>query len=150
MTLYEFLVLIHVLAAILGMGPGFVMTFIVDRAKTMTELRLGFELRRRIHIFIMIGATLLLVTGLGMALLNTRLLSQGWYIVSLILFVAIIAAGPLLLAPLMKPIKAMLLSSDGEVIPDAYKPLAKKLFIVEHLTNILIIIIIVLMILKPF
>ncbi|MUV38371.1 hypothetical protein JNUCC1_02209 [Lentibacillus sp. JNUCC-1] len=150
MTLYEILIFIHILAAILGMGPGFVMTFIIDRATTMTELRHGFALRRRIHMFIIVGAVLLLVTGIGMALINTALLHQGWYILSLILFFAILAAGPLLLRPLMTPIKVILRTHKSEAIPAEYKQLSKKLFIVEHATNVLIIVIIVLMVLKPF
>ncbi|HRQ50610.1 MAG TPA: DUF2269 family protein, partial [Agriterribacter sp.] len=66
MTFYNFLLLVHVFSAILGLGPGFVMIYIVTRAKTMTELRHAYFIRNRIHRFVMIGGTLLLLSGLTM------------------------------------------------------------------------------------
>jgi hypothetical protein len=66
MTIYRLLVLIHVLPAIVGLGPGFIMIYVVTRAKTMTELRHAYLIRNRLHIFVMIGGTLLLLTGLTM------------------------------------------------------------------------------------
>src|SRR5699024_8784555 len=86
MSFYDILVFIHVFSAILGLGPGFVMIYIVTKAKTMTELRHAYVIRNRIHIFVMVGGTLLIVTGLWMGFLNTYLFTQGWYITSLILF----------------------------------------------------------------
>lgn len=50
MTFYELLVFIHVFSAILGMGPGFVMIYIVTKAETMTELRHAYVIRNRLHI----------------------------------------------------------------------------------------------------
>src|SRR5690625_3292096 len=86
MSFYSVLVIIHIFSAIIGLGPGFVMTFIVTRASTMTELRHAYFLRNRLHIFVMLGGTLLFLTGLLMGFLNMQLFSQGWYIVSIILF----------------------------------------------------------------
>ena len=39
MGLYKFVLLVHVLSAILGLGPGFIMIYVVTRATNMTELR---------------------------------------------------------------------------------------------------------------
>ena len=84
MSFYQFLVFVHIFSAILGMGPGFVMLYIVTKATTMSEIRHAFATRHRIHIFVMVGGTLLLVTGLLMGMLNPDLFRQGWYVVSLI------------------------------------------------------------------
>lgn len=150
MTFYGLLVLIHIFSAIIGMGPGFVMTFIVTKATTMTELRHAFYLRGRIHIFVMIGGIMLLVTGMWMGFIHTYLIKTGWYIVSIILFLITLAAGPVVLKPISTPIKNMLKEHEGDDIPKAYYQQAKKLFFYEHVLNIIFVIIIALMILKPF
>src|SRR5690625_2548173 len=120
MSFYQLLVTVHIFSAILGMGPGFVMIYIVTKASTMTELRHAYYIRNRIHIFVMVGGILLLVTGLWMGLLNTYLFTRGWYILSIILFLITLAAGPVILKPISTPIKALLAEHQGEDIPDLY------------------------------
>ncbi|SET98958.1 Predicted integral membrane protein [Salinibacillus kushneri] len=150
MSLYMLLVTIHVFSAILGMGPGFVMIRVVSSAKNMTELRHAYAIRNRFHTFVMIGGTLLLITGLAMGFLNPSLFAEGWYWLSLILFLIALAFGPLLLSPRSKPIKRWLNEYNGQEIPSKYYSMEKKLFRYERLENIIFLIIIVLMILKPF
>ncbi|WP_010529292.1 DUF2269 family protein [Lentibacillus jeotgali] len=150
MTFYEFLVFIHVFSAILGLGPGFIMIFIVTKADTMTELRHAYVIRNRLHIFVMVGGTLLLITGLWMGVLNTSLFSEGWYVLSLVLFLIALAFGPIILSPRSKPIKALLKEHQGNDIPKEYDVLSKKLFFYERIENVIFLIVIALMILKPF
>lgn len=150
MTLYNLLVFIHVFSAILGLGPGFVMIYIVTKSTTMTELRHAYMIRNRLHIFVMVGGTLLLITGLWMGLLNSYLFSQGWYITSLFLFLLGLAFGPIVLSPRSKPIKALLKEHEGDEIPDEYYSLSRKLFFFERIENIIFLIVIALMITKPF
>ncbi len=149
-TLYSILILIHVLSAILGMGPGFIMIYIVKQAQTMTELKHAYAIRNRVHIFVMVGGSLLLLTGLLMGWLRPYLFQQGWYVTSLILFLVALAFGPLVLSPRSKPIKALLKEEKGEQIPAKYFDYSKQLFFYERLENVLFIIIIAMMILKPF
>ena len=108
MSFYDVLVIIHVFSAILGLGPGFVMIYIVTRATTMTELRHAYIIRNRIHIFVMIGGTLLLLTGLMMGVLRPYLFQQYWFLISLLLFLIALAVGPIVLSPKSKPIKVVL------------------------------------------
>ena len=150
MTFYRFLLLIHIFSAILGLGPGFVMIYIVTRANTMTELKHAYLIRNRLHIFVMIGGTLLIITGLWMGALNNYLFRQGWYVTSLILFLIALAFGPLVLSPRSKPIKGLLKTHQGDVIPQEYYKLAGKLFFFERIENVIFLTIIVLMVLKPF
>lgn len=150
MWFYNLLVFIHIFSAILGMGPGFVMIYIVTKASTMTELRHAFFIRNRIHIFVMIGGTLLLVTGLLMGLINTYLFQQGWYLVSIVIFLITLAAGPFVLKPISTPIKEIIATHKGDDIPDEYYVLSKKLFKYERVLNTLFLVIIGLMITKPF
>lgn len=150
MSLYQFLVLIHVLSAILGMGPGFIMIYVVTKATNMIELKHAYFIRNRLHVFVMVGGTLLLLSGLALGVLNTILFSATWYITSLILFIIALAFGPLVLSPLAKPIKLLIKNTTNNEIPKEYKVLAKRLFFYERIENIIFIIIIILMILKPF
>ncbi|WP_096270871.1 DUF2269 family protein [Paucisalibacillus globulus] len=150
MSFYEVLVFIHIFSAILGMGPGFMMILIVQKSSNLTELRHSYVIRNRLHIFTMVGGTLLLISGLLMGAINTSLFQQGWYVTSLVLFLVALAFGPLLLSPRSKPIKKLLKEAQGEEIPSEYEVMAKKLFLVERMENVIFLVIIALMILKPF
>lgn len=149
-TFYKILVFIHIFSAIIGMGPGFILTTVVKSGNTMTELRHSYAIRHRLHIFVMIGGTLLLISGLLMGLLNPNLFRMGWYVTSFVLYLAALAIGPLVLSPRSRPVKALLESHHGEDIPEEYHRLSKTLFKYEYLENVIFIIIITLMILKPF
>ena len=149
-TFYKIVVFIHIFSAIIGMGPGFILTTVVKSGNNMTELRHSYRIRHKLHIFVMAGGTLLLVTGLIMGYLNPGLFRMGWYVTSLILFLAALAIGPLVLSPRSKPVKALLAAHQGEQIPEEYWHLAKILFRYEYLENVIFIIIIALMILKPY
>jgi uncharacterized membrane protein len=98
----------------------------------------------------MIGGTLLLITGLWMGFLNTSLFTQGWYVVSLLLFLTGLAFGPIVLSPRSKPVKKLLKEHAGEDIPNEYYTLSNKLFFYERMENGIFLIVIALMILKPF
>ncbi|WHY87232.1 DUF2269 family protein [Neobacillus novalis] len=149
-TIYTIIVFIHIFSAILGMGPGFVLTTVVKSGNTMTELRHSYKIRHKLHIFVMIGGIFLLLTGLAMGFLNPSLFRMGWYITSLVLFLTALAMGPLVLSPRSKPIKDLLESHKGEAIPEEYWRLSKVLFRYENIENVIFLIIIALMILKPF
>ncbi|GAB3046090.1 DUF2269 family protein [Virgibacillus ainsalahensis] len=150
MSFYELLVFIHIFSAIIGMGPGFVMIYIVTKATKMLELKHAYVIRTRLHIFTMVGGTLLLITGLWMGFINTYLFTQGWYITSLVLFLIALAFGPFILSPRSKPIKALLKNYEGEEIPPEYYTLSKDLFFYERIENVIFLVVIALMILKPF
>ena len=142
--------MVHVFSAILGLGPGFIMIYIVTKVETMTELRHAYLIRNRLHIFVMVGGTLLLLSGLSMGAMNNYLFHMGWYVTSLTLFLIALAFGPLVLSPRSKPIKALLKSHTDDKIPGEYYRLAKRLFFYERIENVIFLIIIVLMVLKPF
>jgi uncharacterized membrane protein len=149
-TFYKVLVVIHIFSAIMGMGPGFILTTVVKSGKTMTELRHSYAVRHKLHIFVMVGGTLLIITGLLMGFMNPGLFRMGWYVTSLVLYLVALAMGPLVLSPRSKPIKALLQTHQGDDIPEEYNRFSKELFRYEHLENIIFLIIIALMILKPF
>lgn len=150
MSFYGLLLVIHVFSAILGLGPGFVMIYVVTKATTMTELRHAYSIRNRLHRFVMVGGTLLLITGLWMGFMHPYLFKAGWYVASLALFLIALAFGPIALSPRSRPIKVLLTRHQGEDIPDEYYVLSKKLFFYERIENVIFLIVIALMVLKPF
>lgn len=149
MAFYDLLVFIHVVSAILGLGPGFMMIYVVQKASTMTQLKHAYHIRGRIHLFVMIGGTLLLITGLWMGFLRPYLFKQVWFTSSLILFLIALGVGPTILSPKAKPIKRLLYEENGEEIPTTYYRLSRQLFFYERITNVIFLIIITLMIFKP-
>lgn len=116
----------------------------------MTELRYAYLIRNRLHNFVMVGGSLLLLSGLTMGIIQPYLFYTGWYVISLILFLIALGFGPIILSPRSKPIKKILKTHKGEEIPDEYYKLANKLFFYERLENTIFLIIILLMVLKPF
>jgi uncharacterized membrane protein len=149
-TLYSILVFIHIFSAIIGMGPGFTLIPIVKTAKTMAQLRQAFFIKNRLHIFIMIGGTLLLLSGLSMGAIHPYLFHMGWYVTSLILFIVALGMGPVVLSPITKPLKAQIDNYQGDDIPEDIQQSLRKMYRYEGLLNILFLIIIALMITKPF
>jgi uncharacterized membrane protein len=149
-TIYSILVFIHIFSAILGMGPGFTLIPVIKSAKNMDQLRQAFYIKTRLHIFIMVGGTLLLLSGISMGLINPYLFKMGWYDTSLILFLFALAMGPFVLSPKTKPMKARVAEYHGKEIPDDIKASLKIMYRYENFLNLLFLIIIALMITKPF
>lgn len=149
-TLYKLVVMIHIFSAIIGLGPGFLLVYIVKKAGNMAELRHAYSIRRRLHTIVMAGGTLLLLTGLAMGAIRPYLFSAGWYLGALALFMMALAMGPLVLAPRARKVKALLASHKGDDIPPAYYSLSRNLFFYEHIESSLFLAIIALMIVKPF
>ncbi len=116
----------------------------------MTELRHAYKIRNRLHNFVMIGGTMLLLSGLTMGAIRPYLFHTGWYVTSLTLFVIALGLGPAVLSPRSKPIKALLKSHTDDEIPGEYYALARRLFFFERIENVIFLVIIVLMVLKPF
>lgn len=149
-TFYAVLVVIHIFSAIVGLGPGFVLIQVVRSAQTVSQLRHAYAIRKRLHVFVMVGGTLLVVTGLLMGWIHPYLFGMGWYVLSLVLFFLALAMGPLVMGPKARTLKALLASLEDDRIPEAYKRLEKDLFFYERLESFIFLIIIVLMVLKPF
>ncbi|GAE93340.1 hypothetical protein JCM21714_2415 [Gracilibacillus boraciitolerans JCM 21714] len=149
-SLYTWLIIIHIFSAIVGIGPGFILTTIVKSAKTMPEIRQAFAMKRNIHIFVMIGGILVLITGVCMGLLQPMLFQQGWYITSMILYFIALSLGPTFLKKYSSPIKEMIRDEEKVQVPAGYQEHIQKLLRVEYLENTLLLIVIFLMITKPF
>ncbi|WEG11792.1 DUF2269 family protein [Pullulanibacillus sp. KACC 23026] len=148
--LFKLLLLIHVASAIFGLGPGFAFIPIKQSAKTLEQLRFAYAANGLLHRFVMIGGFLLLLTGLLMGSFNHALFHQGWYVTSLIIYLAALALGPFYLSPKVKPIHALLKDAKGPEIPEEYYEQHKAVLRGEWVLNGLFTLIIILMLTKPF
>ncbi|WP_078060090.1 DUF2269 family protein [Gracilibacillus timonensis] len=150
MTFYNILILIHIISAIIGIGPGFVLTTIVKHAHTMTDIRFAFTVKRRLHHFIQVGGALLLLSGLLLGVITPSLFQQGWYLTSLVLYLLVLILGATLLRKISAPIRQMLADQTLTETPAYYHELRNRLLRVEYAVNALLLVIILLMVLKPF
>ncbi|SFB08382.1 MULTISPECIES: DUF2269 family protein [unclassified Bacillus (in: firmicutes)] len=150
MTLYSFIVLIHVIAAVTGLGASFAMPVVMKSAKNATQARFSLELNTKIEIFAKVGSIILLATGLILGFINTGLFSQGWYIASLLIYVLVqpIVAG--IMPKKMKQMDLILKEYKGDTLPDSYNKLNAELKPFNGAIHAAAVILIVLMSVKPF
>ena len=149
-TFYRILVFLHILSAIAGIGPGFVLTTITKFAKTLDQARYAHFVKLKVHILVMIGGTMVLLTGLTMGAIKPVLFQQGWYLTSMILYLIALVLGPTLLKKHSRAVREILEDSSLKELPAQYEVSSKKLIHLEYIVNILLLIVIVLMITKPF
>ncbi|MGG1399212.1 DUF2269 family protein [Bacillus salipaludis] len=150
MTFYGFILLIHVIAAICGLGASFAIPLITKVAKTTSEARFTLELVGKIEKLPKFGSILLLITGIVMAIIHPSLFEQGWFILSLIIYIAVqfIVAG--ILPKKMKQQAAVLEQANGETLPEEYIVLGKQMGPFNGIIHTAAVVIIILMAVKPF
>jgi uncharacterized membrane protein len=150
MTVYGALVLIHVIAAVVGLGPTFIFPIIGKFAKTKEQLKWSNELMEKIENPVKIGSIALLVTGLIMGVINPNLFKEGWYITSIILY---IVAQVLVIGVAAKQTKEsvqILENATGNAIPTEVVEINKKADKALATASAIAIIMIFLMSVKPF
>lgn len=150
MTLYGGLVLIHVLAAVIGMGPSFIFPIIQSFGTTRESLQLINRVTEKVEKVVTIGSIVLLVTGLTMGAFNPSLFTQGWYITSIVLyFVAhYLAVG--FAGKRTKKAVALLNDHQGDDIPNEVMTLNKTVGMAGMGSAIIAVVMIILMSVKPF
>ncbi|MNH82323.1 hypothetical protein D3C87_438290 [compost metagenome] len=143
------LVLIHVLAAIIGIGPAFVLPVISHSARTSSQLRFVYHLNDKINKFPKVGGITLLVTGFLLMILDHTGFTKMWLNVSLVLFVIIEILIIGFLDPAMKSASKFIKKSKEEGIPEGYLPMASKINVLNRIVHILTVLIIILMVIRP-
>ncbi|HLK36267.1 MAG TPA: DUF2269 family protein [Polyangiaceae bacterium] len=84
------LAIIHVLAAVIGVGPTYFFPALLRSSLPPSELRGVLELSRRLARYPQIGGPVAVVSGIALVFaIDPHLFSQKWIIGSIVLFVAI-------------------------------------------------------------
>ncbi|KAA9030612.1 DUF2269 family protein [Niallia endozanthoxylica] len=150
MSLYGFILLIHVLGAVCGIGASFASPFLLNRAKTAKQAEFAIHVNHSIDKLVVIGTFTLLGTGLILGALNSSLFAQGWYIASLILFVTILPVAGFIVPKKTAQQVEILKNHNGDELPDSYMKVKKQAAPFNRYTYLATIIIIIFMVTKPF
>lgn len=150
MTLYGTIVLIHVIAAVVGLGASFGMPVVMKGPKTASEARFALDLNHKIEMFAKVGSIALLLTGLILGFLNTQLFTTGWYITSIAIYIAVqfIVAG--IMPKKIKRMAEIINDHKGEDIPEDYQAINKELRPYNAVLHTSVVVLILLMSIKPF
>lgn len=82
----EWLVLLHVMSAIIGVGPTYFSHVFYRKGQTVDELRQSMKLAGYLELFPKIGGTLALLSGIALVLVNDLSFGQFWIVASLSLY----------------------------------------------------------------
>ncbi|MDF2718330.1 MAG: hypothetical protein K0R28_5255 [Paenibacillus sp.] len=148
--MYNILLFIHIVAAVMGLGAAFGFPIVAKTAKTASQAKHTLELLKRLEILPKVGSIALLITGLILGIITPSLFTSGWYIASIVLY---LAAQVIVIGMLPKQMKAqadILEQHSGEDLPQTYIEVGKKSAKLEGITHVLAFLLIALMYFKPF
>jgi uncharacterized membrane protein len=90
MSSLQYLVLIHVLAAIIGVGPTFFMHVLFRKKQTVQELRSSLAIGKHLEMFPKIGGTIAVLTGILLTIIgNYGSFMTLWLIGSLVIYICV-------------------------------------------------------------
>ncbi|WP_428911703.1 DUF2269 family protein [Niallia sp. Krafla_26] len=148
--LYTILLLIHVLAAIIGIGATFAFPVISNSAKNLPQLKHILVLVKKLELYPKIGGALLIITGLMMGFISPGYFKEIWFMGSIALYIIIEILIYGVIGSKMKKIVPVVMTSVGEKIPEEYQLVAKSTAPIHMVASLLAIVIIILMSVKPF
>ena len=112
-----YLIVIHVLSAIIGVGPTFFSHALLRKNQSMEDLRSSLRLAHRLELFPKIGGTLALLTGIILVLIgNYGGFAQIWIIGSLVVYaiIQIIVIG--IIVPRQKKLESRVLDDANRSV----------------------------------
>ncbi|WP_179281628.1 DUF2269 family protein [Paenibacillus sp. VTT E-133280] len=145
----KIVVVIHVIAAIVGIGPAFVLPILTSSAKTGSQLRFVFGMMKTINRFPKTGGITLIVTGILLMIIDKMGLSVLWINLSLLFFIVIEVIIIGFVEPRLKKLTQLVMASEGDEIPVGYNAAMNKIAPLEAAVHVLTIVIIILMVVKP-
>ncbi|MWV42587.1 DUF2269 family protein [Paenibacillus sp. HJL G12] len=152
MGLFGLLLVLHILASIAIIGPAFVMPIIRRSARTVGQLNFAFGMTTKLAIMPKIGGVVLILTGVWLMIITKMGLSQMWLNISILLSLLMVVMIDGWIEPRMKKIIKIISESPDQDngIPAEFRHLIKKIVPIETATQLLMIAILVLMVVKPF
>lgn len=151
MSLYQIVLLLHILAAVIGMGPLFVAPLFTSRLRSPgADAPSLLGTLDRIGMFPRIGGPLLVVTGVIMGISNPALWRLAWLKIAIALIVLMLALGPVAMAPLVKRLAQLLPQLTKSEAQTQFSSLARRLHALQVVSVTIVVAILVLMVTKPF
>jgi uncharacterized membrane protein len=150
MSLVLLLKLVHVLAAIVAVGANLTYAFWLRRAGTADRERLTWtigSIRRLDNLIATPAYVVVLLTGLGMVFTGAFSFSQGWIQAAIGLYVLVVILSIGLYAPALR---RQLAEAERDPGSAAYGAAASRSNILGIVVTLIVLVIVVLMVTKPF
>jgi hypothetical protein len=141
---------IHIIAAVTGLGAAFAFPIIAKTAKTVSQAKYTLELLKKLEIMPKVGSLTLLATGLLMGIIVPSLFTTGWFILSIVIYIAVQVIVIGMLPKNMAQQAELLEGVSGEELPAGYRLIGKKNAKLEGITHLAAVVLILLMFYKPF
>jgi uncharacterized membrane protein len=148
--LYTFIVGIHIFGAIVGIGPTLLIYRMLKACENSNELVITHKMIVKLNSLSSIGFGLLFISGLAMGFLNTSLFQSTWYVLAIVLMVILALYSSIIIEPKMKSMSKILMENKDKNIPEEYTKLLRKVSQSNIVEKSLIVVILVLMVFKPF
>jgi uncharacterized membrane protein len=149
----EWLVLLHVLGAVFGLGPAYAFPFILRKTASAAEMEKSLALVTRLETFPKIFGTIAVLSGLALFWLGSYgAFMQVWIFGTLLVYVAIEVLIIGFLAPAVKKLLASLAGLDGkarEDVPSSVSAMYARVRNLHLWASVLSLVIIAFMVLKP-
>ena len=154
MTLLKLLVLVHVLSAVIGIGPTYFTSVLLRPGQSVSRLRAASGFATQLEVFPKVGGTLAVLSGLLLVWLGQYgRVTQLWLLGSLLLYVAIQAVIVGVAVPRTRRLEHGLTALGASPVGDTLSaPQARLLTQVYHahlLATALGTVLFILMILRP-
>ncbi|AWN23607.1 hypothetical protein DKM44_10510 [Deinococcus irradiatisoli] len=152
MNLLQILILVHVLSAVIGIGPTYFTAVLLHPRQTVPRLALGAHFAERLELFPKIGGTLAVLTGLLLVWQgHYGSLAQIWLLGSLLIYVMIQVLIVGFAVPRTKRLDAWLAAEAGRAgtLPLLQLRLLREVYGLHLAAMALGIVLFALMILKP-
>ncbi|KAA0547633.1 DUF2269 family protein [Bacillus sp. BGMRC 2118] len=130
------LVLIHVLSAIIGVGPTFFGHVLYRKNQTAVDLRHSMKLSNLLNFFPKIGGTLAVITGIILVIVGNygSFFSTLWLIGSLVLYILIQIVVIAIIDPKAKKLSTWLFADENEAVTELPVEQRNELLSINKLT----------------
>lgn len=149
----NWLLTIHVLSAVLGIGPTYFGHILLRKKQHREQLLQSLSLFKLLNYFPKIGGSIAVVSGILLVALSGWNFSDLWILISLVLYVLIQAVAVGILGPVLNQLVQVLNAADDRennaIAPDSSQALLAKSNRLYNTASILGTALIIIMIVKP-
>lgn len=146
------LILIHAMAAVLGVGPTFFIHAFFRRRQNVGQLRHSLAFAGMLDLFPKIGGTIAVLTGIALVILSDWTFAHLWITASLVLYVLIQIVAVGLAAPRIKRLAHWMADTkleDSRELPSEQSALVARTNSLYWLTTVMGAALFILMFYKP-
>ncbi|MNG01127.1 hypothetical protein D3C84_840920 [compost metagenome] len=150
---YLLLVVVHVMTAIIGIGPAFFAPVLLRSGQPLDQLRHSFRLGAILELFPKIGGTIAVLSGIGLVIAGDYQFQDVWIYASIAIYVIIQVLMIGFAAPTQKRVFQFLFDQSSksatDTVPGEYTALVARIKTIHYVATVFGIILFILMIVKP-